>query len=140
MDLTTRKITNLVGNESGSIRFSNQSINQVYEDSRGLIWVGTREGLNLYNPKNDHLQVVPLSQNDSRVFITGIVEDDNKNMWVTTANGVVNVIPSIDTKTEIILSTIIGMMIRTVCRAVSSINVPLNVFPRVRLQWEVCMD
>lgn len=39
MDLTTRKITNLVGNESGSIRFSNQSINQVYEDSRGLIWV-----------------------------------------------------------------------------------------------------
>ncbi len=98
MDLTTRKITNLVGNESGSIRFSNQSINQVYEDSRGLIWVGTREGLNLYNPKNDHLQVVPLSQNDSRVFITGIVEDDNKNMWVTTANGVVNVIPSIDTK------------------------------------------
>lgn len=106
MDLTTRKITNLVGNESGSIRFSNQSINQVYEDSRGLIWVGTREGLNLYNPKNDHLQVVPLSQNDSRVFITGIVEDDNKNMWVTTANGVVNVIPSIDTKTEIILSTI----------------------------------
>ena len=82
--------------------------------------MGTREGLNLYNPKNDHLQVVPLSQNDSRVFITGIVEDDNKNMWVTTANGVVNVIPSIDTKTEIILSTITGMMIRTVCRAVSS--------------------
>ena len=36
MDLTTRKITNLVGNESGSIRFSNQSINQVYEDSRGI--------------------------------------------------------------------------------------------------------
>ena len=31
-------------------------------------------------------------------------------------------------------------MTRTVCRAVSSINVPLNVFPRVRLQWEVCMD
>ncbi len=61
-------------------------------------------------------------------------------MWVTTANGVVNVIPSIDTKTEIILSTITGMMIRTVCRAVSSINVPLSVFPQVRLQWEVCMD
>ncbi len=60
MDLTTRKITNLVGNESGSIRFSNQSINQVYEDSRGIDMGGTREGLNLYNPKNDHLQVVPL--------------------------------------------------------------------------------
>ena len=25
----------------------------MYEDSRGLIWIGTCEGLNVYNPKTD---------------------------------------------------------------------------------------
>jgi len=99
MDLNTRKITNMVGNLSGSARFSNQSINQVYEDSRGLIWIGTRNGLNLYNPKNDHLQVVSPGQDEAKEYIAGIAEDENKNMWVTTANGVLNVIPSLDTKT-----------------------------------------
>lgn len=99
MDLNTRKITNMVGNLSGNQRFSNQSINQVYEDSRGLIWIGTRNGLNLYNPKNDHLQIVSSGQDEAKEYIAGIAEDENKNMWMTTANGVLNIIPSIDTKT-----------------------------------------
>lgn len=99
MDLNTRKVTNMVGNLSGNQRFSNQSINQVYEDSRGLIWIGTRNGLNLYNPKNDHLQIVSSGQDEAKEYIAGIAEDENKNMWMTTANGVLNIIPSIDTKT-----------------------------------------
>ncbi|WP_291528242.1 hybrid sensor histidine kinase/response regulator transcription factor [Bacteroides sp. UBA939] len=99
MDLNTRKITNMTGNLAGTVRFSNQSINQVYEDSRGLIWIGTRDGLNLYDPKNDHLQQVVVGQDETKQLITGITEDDNKNMWVTTANGVVNIVPSIDAKT-----------------------------------------
>lgn len=99
MDLNTRKITNMVGNLSGNQRFSNQSINQVYEDSRGLIWIGTRNGLNLYNPKNDRLQIVSSGQDEAKEYIAGIVEDENKNMWMTTGNGVLNIVPSIDTKT-----------------------------------------
>lgn len=99
MDLNTRKITNMVGNLSGNQRFSNQSINQVYEDSRGLIWIGTRNGLNLYNPKNDHLQIVSSGQDEAKEYIAGIAEDENKNMWMTTGNGVLNIVPSIDTKT-----------------------------------------
>lgn len=98
LDLDTRKFTNLVGNKSGSARFSNQFINQVFEDSRGLIWIATRDGLNLYNPKNDHLQIVSPSPSVSGQFITGITEDENKNLWVTMANGVMNIVPSIDRK------------------------------------------
>lgn len=78
MDLNTRKITNMVGNLSGNQRFSNQSINQVYEDSRGLIWIGTRNGLNLYNPKNDHLQIVSSGQDEAKEYIAGIAEDEDK--------------------------------------------------------------
>lgn len=99
MDLGTRKITNLVGNLSGSARFSSQNINQVYEDSRGLIWIGTRGGLNLYNPKNDHLQNISQENDEAKLFIAGIAEDEDRNMWVTTANGVVNIVPTVDSKT-----------------------------------------
>lgn len=99
MDLNTRKITNMVGSVSGNNRFSNQSINQVYEDSRGLIWIGTRNGLNLYNPKNDQLQIVSSGQDEAKEYIAGIVEDENKNMWITTSNGVINIVPSMNTRT-----------------------------------------
>jgi signal transduction histidine kinase/ligand-binding sensor domain-containing protein/DNA-binding response OmpR family regulator len=98
LDLTTRKFTNLVGNLAGTVRFSNQSINQVFEDSRGLIWIGTRDGLNLYDPRRDLLQIVSVGGDNSKQFIAGITEDENKNLWVTTANGIMNIVPSIDTK------------------------------------------
>lgn len=98
-DLATQKITKLAGTKSGKAHFSNQSINQVYEDSRGLIWIGTREGLNVYNPKIDELNILGAEQGLSSSIISGIVEDDNKNMWVATARGVTNIVPTVDAKT-----------------------------------------
>lgn len=98
-DLATQKITKLVGTKSGKAHFSNQSINQVYEDSRGLVWIGTREGLNVYNPKSDELYILGVEQGLSSSIISGIVEDDNKNIWVTTARGVTNIVPTVDAKT-----------------------------------------
>ncbi|WP_373728967.1 two-component regulator propeller domain-containing protein [Bacteroides heparinolyticus] len=92
LDLNTGRATNYVGTKSGNARFSNQSVNQVYEDSRGLIWIATRDGLNLYDPVNDGLQVISLPQEISGRFISGIVEDKHRNMWVTTADGVVNMV------------------------------------------------
>lgn len=101
LDLNTRKFTNLAGNAAGTTQFSNQSVNQVYEDSRGLIWIATRGGLNVYNPKNDMLQIVSSSQDYLKLYIAGITEDDNKNLWVTTSGGVMNIVPSIDAKSGI---------------------------------------
>ena len=80
LDLKTRKFTNLAGNMAGTVRFSNQSMNQVYEDSRGLIWIGTRDGLNVYSPKDDKLQIVSSTQDNLKQFIAGITEDNSKNM------------------------------------------------------------
>ncbi len=96
IDLQTGKATNYEGTLSGSARFSNQSINQVYEDSRGLIWIATRGGLNLYDPANDRMQVISFPQETHGRFISGIVEDKNRTMWVTTADGVVNLVVSKD--------------------------------------------
>lgn len=99
MDLSTKKIISLVGIKSGKTRFSNQNINQVYEDSRGLIWIATREGLNIYNPKVDELTILTEENGLSNLLIAGIVEDDNSNIWITSAKGLTHIIPMLDSKT-----------------------------------------
>lgn len=99
MDLATKKITNFTGTKSGKARFSNQNISQVYEDSRGLLWVATREGLNVYDPKQDELYEVPIKPDFSKLFILGIAEDNNRSMWVSTGGELINVVPSTDAKT-----------------------------------------
>ena len=103
MDLTNRNITNLTGTKSGKKSFTNLNINQVYEDTRGLIWIATREGVNIYNPKTDDLDIISVENGLSSQFVTGIVEDDSKNMWITTAKGVTNVITTIDDKSGLFI-------------------------------------
>ena len=99
MDLSTKKIISLTGTKSGKTRFSNQNINQVYEDSRGLIWIATCEGLNIYNPKIDELTILAEKNGLSDLLTVGIVEDDNSNMWITSAKGLTHIIPMLDSKT-----------------------------------------
>lgn len=84
MDLSTRKIANFTGTKSGKTTLSNLVINQVYEDSRGLLWLVTREGLNVYDPQRDEIHEVPIKSDFSKLLILGITEDDNKGMWVST--------------------------------------------------------
>jgi len=71
----------------------------VYEDSRGLIWIATREGLNIYNPKIDELTILAEKNGLSDLLTVGIVEDDNSNMWITSAKGLTHIIPMLDSKT-----------------------------------------
>ncbi|ADV43025.1 hybrid sensor histidine kinase/response regulator transcription factor [Bacteroides helcogenes] len=99
MDLGTGKIVNFTGTRSGKARFSNQHICQVYEDSRGLLWVATREGLNVYDSGRDELYEVPLKSDFSKMFILGIAEDDRKNIWVSTGGEMINVVLSVEEET-----------------------------------------
>ena len=64
----------------------------MFEDSEGVLWAGTyRDGLYFYNPstkqkgfyKNEARNPGSLSNN----AINGIFEDSNKNLWVTTEDG-----------------------------------------------------
>ena len=98
-DMESEKATNFLGVKSGAKDFSDLNLNQVYQDSRGLLWIATLEGLNIYDVRTDALTVLTEEDGLSNQLITGIVEDDNKNIWAATAKGLTNIIPSIDTKT-----------------------------------------
>lgn len=98
---STGKLQKWTGNKKGTQSFSHQNINQIYEDSRGLLWIATQEGLNIYDRRRDEI-IIPVDDPLlNHEIIHAIVEDNNKNMWVTTSRGIFNIIINVDPKTGI---------------------------------------
>ncbi len=69
-------------------------VNTILQDSRGLIWIGTKEGLSILNTQtNKFLSIddgIKLPSND----ISNILEDNDGKMWVSTTNGLANIMLS----------------------------------------------
>lgn len=67
---------------------SNSTIECIFQDHRGFIWFGTRDGLNRY----DGNQITVFKSNGkpgsiSDNFIRCIIEDKDQNLWIGTSNG-----------------------------------------------------
>lgn len=90
---STKKFERWLGNKRGTQEFLHPNINDIYEDSRRLLWIATSEGLNIYDRRKD--EIVNLGNE----IIQSIVEDSNKNMWVTTMNSITNIIVNVDPST-----------------------------------------
>ena len=75
-----------ISNEQG---LSNSTLEAIFQDSRGFIWFGTRDGLNRYDGqemvvyKNAPADSTTLSDS----YIRCIYEDRDHNLWVGTING-----------------------------------------------------
>ena len=75
-----------IGSRDG---LSQVNVNCIIQDSRGFMWVGTRNGLNRYDGykfltfRNDQKNRFSISNN----MITDIVEDKNGDIWVATQYG-----------------------------------------------------
>jgi signal transduction histidine kinase/ligand-binding sensor domain-containing protein/DNA-binding response OmpR family regulator len=65
------------------------NVNCIFQDSRGFMWIATRNGLNKYDGyrfityRYDDKDNTSLSNNN----VTDIVEDNNGNMWLATQGG-----------------------------------------------------
>ena len=75
-----------ISNEQG---LSNSTIEAIFQDSEGFIWLGTRDGLNRYDGyemmvyRNDPADTASLSDS----YIRCIYEDGGHDLWVGTING-----------------------------------------------------
>ncbi|MGM9703798.1 MAG: two-component regulator propeller domain-containing protein [Prevotella sp.] len=92
LNLSTTEKTMLTGNSTNLKTFTNDYITHVMQDSRGLIWVGTREGVNVLDLTTDSLNYITESEGLCNNCICGITEDKNHNIWITTSNGVCRVV------------------------------------------------
>lgn len=80
------------------MKMSNDAVNHVYKDSRGLIWIATREGLNVYDVRRHlFLDLSPVAEAKGS-FIAAITEDQERNMWVSTSRKVIRVTVASDGK------------------------------------------
>jgi signal transduction histidine kinase/CheY-like chemotaxis protein/AraC-like DNA-binding protein len=91
LDTRTMEVENLKSNRAGTQLFSSEQIRNAYMDSRGLLWLlctGGKGVVNIYNPQTDTIMLLPeLEDCDVKSFM----EDDNKNIWITSDKGFINV-------------------------------------------------
>lgn len=74
---------------------SNDSVQTIFEDSRGFIWVGTADGLNLViGSKIDidaiYFERITTHNGLPNNAIYGVLEDDAGQLWISTNAGIVN--------------------------------------------------
>ena len=79
-------IVNLTNNEG----LSNSSINIINQDSSGLLWIGTWDGLNVYNGREFKVYKPDPGNNQSisNNIIRDIVEDQKNIQWIATDRGI----------------------------------------------------
>ena len=97
MDMCTREIKKIQG-QSGNVKLSNDAVNHVYKDSRGLVWIATREGLNVYDTRRHVFLDLSSVAEAKGNFIAAITEDQERNMWVSTSRKVIRVTVASDGK------------------------------------------
>ncbi|WP_299780729.1 two-component regulator propeller domain-containing protein [uncultured Formosa sp.] len=73
-------------------QLSDNRIKVIYQDQRKNIWIGTINGLNLFDPKTGEFQQFLSNSSDensiSENYILSIHEDKNQNLWVGTSLGI----------------------------------------------------
>lgn len=67
---------------------NNHQYNCLLADSRGLLWFGTQDGLNVWDGRKQKLRSFHTEDGLVNNAIQSITEDDQKSIWVSTANGV----------------------------------------------------
>ena len=87
MDLSDRRIYGLSASDSISRGFS---VNQVFCDSRGLIWIATLEGLKMYDRKSRVMKDFPRITGEEGEMISGITEDREHNLWISSARKMIH--------------------------------------------------
>ncbi len=88
------------GDINKPIPISNNNVNAVFEDSRGLLWIATREGLTMVDLFNDIIKVFNRKDDLPQDIINCILEDDDRSIWVSKSTGLsqIQVFPSRDKK------------------------------------------
>ncbi len=88
----------IFGNRKNDTHLTNTLISHVYEDSRGLLWISTAAGLNIYDRRHDELMI---PENDlGHKIINGVAEDNDKNMWVSCSDGMYHLIVNSDPREQ----------------------------------------
>lgn len=91
-----------VNTESGKHRFirhntqnsqplKRQNLNTIYKDSRNILWMGGSTGLAYWDLHTDSIFYIDHNSGLPANMVTAINEDNNKQIWVGTCNGITRI-------------------------------------------------
>lgn len=67
---------------------SNNRVNILFKDVDKNLWIGTANGVNLYNRNDDNFTAIDVREvKGGRNYISSIVQDRQKNLWIGTFGG-----------------------------------------------------
>ncbi len=75
--------------------FADKVINTIYQDSHYLLWIGTNNGLYVYDPENEKEYILNKSTGLGDEHIQSIIEDENYALWIGSKNGLLQIAPQL---------------------------------------------
>ncbi|MGZ3873246.1 MAG: two-component regulator propeller domain-containing protein [Mucilaginibacter sp.] len=94
----TNRFIHYVHDEKDPGSLINNSTNNILEDREGLIWVSTHEGISIFDYKTGKFTNIDKNDGLPDNSVIDMQEFDSDNMWVSTPNGLSNIIVSRDQK------------------------------------------
>jgi len=88
LDRKTKKRISFTHNDKDPQSICNDKLFTVTEDSKGRIWIGTSEGLSLFDKKSKKFSNIYAKDGLPSDIIYGIYEDRKGNLWLSTNNGI----------------------------------------------------
>ena len=92
LDFEKNTITSYSGTQEGNTPYTSPYVNHVVEDHRGLWWIATRDGVNIYDTKTDRLSVIGANEGLSNAVVLGVGCSGTESVWASTAGGICNIV------------------------------------------------
>lgn len=96
--------TNFKSNPFEPNSLSCDQINDMYTDESGRLWIGTTNGLNLFDETKGLFYAFTVSDGLPDNCIFGILEDDHGNLWLSSRKGICKVVLKEGTGPRLIVS------------------------------------
>jgi len=77
---------------------SDNSVQYIYENNKGILWLATNNGLNRFDPKNETFTVFTEEDGLPTNYIASILPGDNGELWLATRNGISKMVTDQDGK------------------------------------------
>lgn len=87
IDPTTNSVKNYKNNPNDNNSLSHNGILDIQQDSQGMIWFATPEGINKFDPITETFTRYSETDGLPTNLTEGIVEGDDGEMWIATQNG-----------------------------------------------------
>lgn len=87
--------TRFVNNPQDSNSLSSNAVFSMLEDEKGIIWIGTNNGLNRFDPQKNEFTLFSSKDGLPDILIMGILSDGKGHIWISHKKGLTR----LDTKT-----------------------------------------